>query len=186
MLRKLYLIWRYSNSGTRILNVGCGNLKIKNAVNVDIDKNVKPNVLADGRRLSFKDKVFDVAFAFDVVEHVENPEDLISELERVAKNVVIEVLDFDKCPKNWIEDPTHKYYFNEKIFRRMLEKRGYKCFKLEGYGRIRLKEANMLVAVKNPKRFDRMCWWIFFYLCKLLRREEYYRQKLLIPQDDKK
>ena len=182
MLRKLYLIWRYSNSGTRILNVGCGSLKIKNAVNVDIDKNVKPNVLADGRRLPFKDKVFDVAFAFDVVEHVENPEELISELERVAKNVVIEVLDFDKCPKNWVEDPTHKYYFNEKIFRRMFEKRGYRCFRL-GY---KIFDEDMLIAVKNPKRFDRLYWWIFFYLCKLLRREEYYRQKLLIPQDDEK
>jgi len=167
MLRKIYLVKKYK--GVKNLNIGCGNLKILDAINVDLNPKVKPDVVADGRMLPFKDKVFDVAFAFDVIEHLENPHELINELERVAENVIVECLDFDKCPKNWVEDPTHKYYFNERVFKNFFEKKGYKCFKLEGYGRIRLKDANMLVAIKKPKRFNKLGWWIFFIKNKILK-----------------
>ncbi len=167
MLRKIYLIWRYL--GRNNLNVGCGDLKIKYCINIDMNFKNMPDIVADGRCLPFKDKVFDVAFAFDVIEHVPNPDKFVLELERVARNVVIECLDFDKCRDNWCSDPTHVFYFNEKIFKSFFEKRGYKCFKLEGYGNIRLKDANMLVAVKKPKIFNRLGWWIFFYLSKIIK-----------------
>lgn len=47
-------------------------------------------ILADACELPFKEKVFDFAIAFHVLEHVENPLGFLSELSRVAKSGYIE------------------------------------------------------------------------------------------------
>lgn len=131
--RKAYLIKKYAKG--MVLNVGCGNLKLKNAVNVDINKDYKPDVLADFHNLPFRDNSFDSVIAFDVIEHTSHPEILIKELIRVAKSsgvIVVECLDFDVCPENWVSDPTHKYFINISVLRRLLEPFGFRVFPLYG------------------------------------------------------
>lgn len=111
--------WILSKLDGSILNIGCGNLKI-DGVNLDHDINVEPDVLSDFHNLPFRDKVFDYVVAFDVLEHTCIPEKLIREVERVSrKGYVVEVLDFDKCRENWVEDFTHKYYINQDVFKKL-------------------------------------------------------------------
>ncbi len=95
-------------SGARVLNVGCGNAPQAVAyrghyttmVGVDIQlKRLKTAlqtceksdissfypVQSNVERLPFKDAAFDAALAIDILEHVQQPRSLISELARVLK-----------------------------------------------------------------------------------------------------
>lgn len=160
--RKLYLIKRYSYG--KVLNVGCGNLYIEGAINIDINKNFKIDILADFHKLPFKNNSFDTTLALDVIEHTKHPEILVKELLRVTKengHIVIECLDFDVCKHNWHEDPTHVYYFNYSIFKHLLEPYGFKVFYLYG---------GMMVGIKNPRGFDRLLCIITALLGNQLRR----------------
>ncbi len=88
-------------SGTRILDVGCGvgqvvdylNMRGYEAYGVDVSE---PNVvraqklsgrsqLYDGRHLPFSDAYFAGAGAFNVLEHVVEPENFIKEVVRVVE-----------------------------------------------------------------------------------------------------
>lgn len=116
MNRKL---WVLSKLNGLLLNVGCGNLGV-DGVNLDYNINMKPDILADFRWLPFRDESFDYVVTFDVIEHTHTPDKLIKEIERVSgKGYVIETLDFDKCPGNWKADPTHKFYVNKEVFKRL-------------------------------------------------------------------
>lgn len=152
MLRKKYLVKRYGSN--RILNVGCGEYRV--GVNLDSNEDVKPDVLGDAMQLPFKSGSFDVVFAFDLIEHLINPVQMIRECERVGKNAVITCLDFSKCPENWKNDSTHVYYFDWRIFQRFFS--NYNCFKLR----------NMMVAVKESKPFNKRLF-IFYKAIKKLR-----------------
>ncbi|MCD6592975.1 methyltransferase domain-containing protein [Candidatus Bathyarchaeota archaeon] len=111
----------------KILNVGCGELKV-NGVNLDLNRECKPDIVADFHYLPFKDKAFDYAILFDVIEHTQTPLALINESERVSKNVIVEVLDFDEARENWVADAQHKFYINEEILKKLLP--NYHIFKL--------------------------------------------------------
>ena len=147
--RKAYLIKRYARG--KVLNVGCGSMYLENAINLDISASTLVDILADAHYLPFRDKVFDCVLAFDVIEHSNLPEILLREVERVCKdegNIVIETADFDIVPRNWIADKDHKTYMNKKIFREMLGEK----FIVFNMGK------DMLVAIKKPKRLDRVIY----------------------------
>jgi SAM-dependent methyltransferase len=57
----------------------------------DFDKTLKPDVVADIRSLPFKDNSFDVAVAFEVLEHIpfKDIEKALNELRRVSRKAVI-------------------------------------------------------------------------------------------------
>jgi ubiquinone/menaquinone biosynthesis C-methylase UbiE len=74
-----------------IIDVGCGKRKLGD-VNVDINKNINPDIVADINNLPFRDGVFDLAYCYHVLEHVSvKPVRAIKELKRIAKRVEIEV-----------------------------------------------------------------------------------------------
>lgn len=90
--------------GMKVLDCGAGvgilakKLQDKGAMVVATD--LKPNfveeilkggvfaTMADINKLPFKDKMFDLAIAEEVIEHLENPGQGLSELFRVAKKVM--------------------------------------------------------------------------------------------------
>jgi len=87
----------------KILEVGCGiggiisSFDSKTAVGLDLDKKLVAKakkfarstqtifVCADAERLPLKDESFDLVLLLDVVEHVTNPETVISECFRVLR-----------------------------------------------------------------------------------------------------
>ena len=80
-----------------LLDFGCGrkpyeNLFVVNKyVGVDIEisghnhRNSKIDVFYDGKFLPFRDESFDSLISFEVLEHVFNPDQIVSELNRVLK-----------------------------------------------------------------------------------------------------
>ena len=62
----------------------------KNIVTVDIDKyDVQNFVQADAHHLPFQDKEFDTAVLGDILEHVNDPVQVLKEAKRVAKNKIV-------------------------------------------------------------------------------------------------
>jgi SAM-dependent methyltransferase len=106
------------SSGKPLLNAGCGgepwhwmstDIAERSDVNIDIvPRNVPNFVQADLSDLSmFEDKTFGAAFCSHVIEHVDDPEAVAAELDRVADQVFI------LTPRWWdiltYLNPNHKW-----------------------------------------------------------------------------
>lgn len=85
-----------------ILEIGVGNsfltnlLKNKkfNVTTADYDKSLNPDIVCDIRDIPVKNKTYDIAVAFQILEHLEYNDSLkaLKELKRVAKkNIIISV-----------------------------------------------------------------------------------------------
>lgn len=102
--RRLNLVKKYVDlSGKRILDIGCGigtytkkfSQESQEVFGVDIDaeslkkaKKLNPDInflLAPAEKLPFKDNFFDVVFLHEVLEHVKDDKQAISETFRVLK-----------------------------------------------------------------------------------------------------
>jgi SAM-dependent methyltransferase len=69
-----------------ILNIGCGYLKLENAINIDIDERCNPDQVVDVTKgLPFPDNHFDFVYAHQVLEHIFDWEKLMLEIWRVMK-----------------------------------------------------------------------------------------------------
>jgi len=85
------------NPNWKILDIGCGYRAHKNAsVIADIQNfsdfyKEKKFVLIQGKNLPFKDKEFDFVIASHVIEHVDDFEFFIKELERISSKGYIEL-----------------------------------------------------------------------------------------------
>lgn len=95
------------------LNLGCGRTKLKGWFNVDISPEVNPDKVVDAnKKLPFKDNFFKEIKMIQVLEHLDNPVNVINELWRVGKNnckIHLEVPHFTS-PSAW-GDLTHKRPF---------------------------------------------------------------------------
>jgi len=68
------------------VDIGCGTRSIKpDIVRVDIDKNVKPDVVASGDNLPFKDEEFDFVCSIHSFEHFPDPVKTLKEWLRILK-----------------------------------------------------------------------------------------------------
>lgn len=89
-------------SGGRVLDIGCGSGDIAAAVMArrpdvqieGVDVLVRPNTRIpvtayDGSRLPHPDKSFDVAMMVDVLHHTDDPEAVLAEARRVARQGVL-------------------------------------------------------------------------------------------------
>lgn len=68
------------------LNLGCGFEKKTDYINVDISKEVNPDIVANVEKLPFKDNSTDEVFCKYVIEHLDNPITFLEECFRVLKN----------------------------------------------------------------------------------------------------
>jgi ubiquinone/menaquinone biosynthesis C-methylase UbiE len=91
-------------------------------VNVDIDRSLPVDVVADLEHLPFKDGAFDVVTCFHTIEHVLDPQLALDELVRVSRKVV-----HAKVPWrfSWTAkyDPTHLPMFRSSWFKQHVELR---------------------------------------------------------------
>lgn len=88
------------------LDVGCGLTK-RADVTVDVVKCVKPTIVADVCNLPFRNNAFDLAIAYNVLEHVVNYQQGLRELRRVSKRIEVRV-DATFSLVNWYH-PEHKW-----------------------------------------------------------------------------
>jgi SAM-dependent methyltransferase len=120
------------NGGTlKCLDVACGAKPFPDA-NILCDLNVspvpdrrmktlvtegKPFVLCDSRYLPFKDKAFDFATSYYLIEHMDDPASLFKELKRVSEHGYIQ------CP-SWFSELLYK----EDVHRWIVFKRNGQLF----------------------------------------------------------
>ena len=109
------------------LNVGCGSVR-DGDVNLDVGPiehscgdtpgRTVADIYADGQHLPFRNKVFGSVLASHVIEHVDDPNMFVRELERVAWDIEI------RTP-HWLSPsarvPFHKWAMHVSWFR----KKGY-------------------------------------------------------------
>jgi len=95
--RKFKIITRLMKlkQGETVLDIGCATKWLKpyitqygaTYVGLDMSKNFRPDVVADAQVLPIKNRVFDWVVLADVIEHVPNPQNVITETVRVAKGI---------------------------------------------------------------------------------------------------
>jgi len=101
-----------STKPKKILEIGIGNgvvsSYLKNqglsVTTCDFDKSIKPDVVADIRKLPFKDKEFDLVYACQVLEHLpwKESKKALLELKRVSKKYILISLPFHSIRIDWI------------------------------------------------------------------------------------
>lgn len=110
-----------------VLEIGVGDKVLKNYLientdikytAIDIDKDLKPDVVGDVRHLPFADNSFDTVCAFEVLEHIpfESFEQALKEMKRVSKkNVLISLPHFGPPIQLYVKLPFIKFSFSFKI-----------------------------------------------------------------------
>lgn len=96
------------------LNLGSGKRKIKDSLDIDINKASKPDVVHDLNitPYPFEKNTFEGVYCYDVLEHLDDLMSVMAELHRICKNrslITIESPHFSSV--NAYTDPTHKHYF---------------------------------------------------------------------------
>ena len=74
----------------KTLDLGCGTSPYSkyfpNRVGMDLKKSQDINLVGDAHRLPFKEEIFDIVLATEVLEHLKNPQIAINEMGRVLKH----------------------------------------------------------------------------------------------------
>jgi SAM-dependent methyltransferase len=103
-----------------ILDIGCGDLKIKGAIGLDLVKVPGVDVVHDLNKIPypFKDNSFDVIHANQVLEHLDIPIDkILGELCRICKpKGRIKIIVPHALSVGAFTDPTHKKFFTYSTF----------------------------------------------------------------------
>lgn len=133
----------------RVLDLGCGNQPYRpflppevEYVSLDypptqaaLNPRVRPEVYGDARTLPFADQSFDAALCFQVLEHVDRPQEVIREIGRVLKPGG---LAFIAAPffYNLHMEPHDFFRFSPYGLRDLLENHGLGVRQLRGQGGI--------------------------------------------------
>jgi SAM-dependent methyltransferase len=111
---------------TRVLDVGCGISTVLHYVKgerVGVDPlgdiynriyRYPPGIIvigAPGERLPLPDASFDVAFCSNVLDHVDQPAGVISEIRRVLRPAAVLLLTVEVFPQVMLRDPAHPHCF---------------------------------------------------------------------------
>ena len=141
-LRRLELAYQMiGQSGRNALDVGCGqgflkSLGLTKAVGTDIEMTPGVVVRASAEDLPFRDEIFDLVFAGEVLEHLDYPSLALDEWVRVlcsggklvvsTPNGVLVHLEGNR--------PDHKHVFSAADLKRSLEKRGIAIVSIKAVG----------------------------------------------------
>ena len=103
----------------KTLNLGCGTVKIKGAVNVDCNPGVKPDLVFDiGRQFPLEDEVFEEVYFFHCIEHIEkhNQPNVLKEIHRVmvlGGILYLSYPEFEHIIRNWLDNAKNDRKFWE-------------------------------------------------------------------------
>ena len=132
-----------------VLEIGIGNALVSqklekkglSVTTLDIDKNLKPDIVADITKIPLPNNSFDTVAAFEVLEHLPFGKFLISlkQMRRVSKNFIL----FS------VPDVTPRVHFLKKIFKK--PKLIPHCFDGQHYWEIGKKNYQIKKIIKNIK-----------------------------------
>lgn len=144
--------------------LGCGEFPMQGAINVDIRKLPQVDVVADVRKLPFKDKELKAVASRNLIEHFSRKEiiPLLKEWARVSKEFIeFETVDGGRLMDKWKElseeelldgllgaqtydENFHKMIFTENILIKIMEGLGFgnvqaQIFEYRGIPRIKIR-----------------------------------------------
>jgi 2-polyprenyl-3-methyl-5-hydroxy-6-metoxy-1,4-benzoquinol methylase len=179
------------NAGKRILDLGCatGEYSKKltelgyNCVGVDINSKYVEMARKEGlesyvmsaENLNFPNDYFDSVLLFEVLEHVDDPYDVLKEAVRVTKkNILISVPNSTKFNEligqgltyEHMLESDHKNFFTKNELEDLLSKISNK-FKVEEVVPLPLGVINLPLWLKYPI--------LFLYKCKIIKSNIFYR-----------
>ncbi len=103
-----------------ILNLGCGNHQLPNAVGCDIDPNAAAvNVVCDLNRVPypFRDNQFALVVCQDILEHLDDIPAAMAELHRILQpNGVVRIRVPHYTSMDAYGDPTHRRFLSTRSF----------------------------------------------------------------------
>ena len=103
----------------KVLDVGCGNNKTKEAIGIDISPNTQADIIHNLNKFPypFNNNEFDKIICNDILEHLDNVITVMEELYRIAKpNAIIKIRVPHFSDNNAYGDLTHKHFFNTQSF----------------------------------------------------------------------
>ncbi len=110
------------------------HIKPEKFIRVDINKKTEPDVVADlNKPLPFPDNFADVVFLFNVIYILENPLEVLKEINRILKP---DGRLFLTCPFifNEAKEPTDYWRFTSEALEKLLRESGFNNFFIEPVG----------------------------------------------------
>jgi SAM-dependent methyltransferase len=101
------------------LNIGCGQKRLENAVNLDISRGVGADVVHDLNNTPwpFAADSFDEVHAYDVLEHVHDVVRALEEIHRISRRgAVLHATVPHFSSANAFTDVTHRHWFGWRSF----------------------------------------------------------------------
>ena len=149
----------------KVLDIGCGNNKIKGAIGLDISKDTQADIVWDLNTYPYPLETdgIDKIYAKHIIEHVDDPIKFLNEVYRITRpggSCFIETPHFS-CYVAYSE-PQHKRYFSYFMIDEILKKVPFKLAKREVtfYKSFRFWGIKYL-ANKYPRSYERFWTYIF-------------------------
>lgn len=160
-------------ASSRILNIGCGNRRIADAINVDLTARTNPDVVHDLNCLPwpFPESHFKEVLAYDVIEHLIDTLAVFEEIHRVSRAgaIVRVTVPHFSCP-NAFTDPTHRHQFGRFSFDYVTDKSENSFYTLARFREVScqinfyptlVNKLAWRIANRYPVEYERRWAWIF-------------------------
>ena len=156
-----------------VLNLGCGNKHLPNAINLDITPDTNPDIVHDLDQMPWPlpDNHFTEVVIYDVIEHVDNVIACMEEVHRVCKpGAVVKISVPHFSCANAFTDPTHRHYFGWFSFHYVTGEHNFSFYTRKRFKRrnitlnFRHSNLNRIVrryANRKPKEYEARWAWIF-------------------------
>ncbi len=141
------------------LHIGCGRVKLEGFINIDIAKEVEPDMVVDIEKgLPFPDNSFDYIYSSNVLEHIRPQywEKLLNEISRVAKHKCVLELELPFVNVFQLTHANHYRAFSWDSFHCHEENSGFTYY------------SNLVLRnlLKRPNVFTRLWFNLFPFLKK--------------------
>jgi predicted SAM-dependent methyltransferase len=168
-----------------MLDVGCGNKKRIGFIGIDINPETDADIICDLNKFPypFKESTFDEIYVDNVLEHLDDIKNVMSEIYRISKpggSVIIKVPYFRS--RYAFIDQTHKHFFTTQSFTYFspthIHHRLYNYY-------IGTFETTAIRFNENfPLKWYNKIWLLFIIICN--RYPEYYDHHLghIFPLDE--
>jgi len=158
----------------KILDVGCGNNKIKGAIGIDKSSDTQADIIHDLNKFPypFNNDEFDMVICNDILEHLDDIVTVMEEIHRISKpNAMVKIRVPHFSDSNAYSDITHKHFFSRQSFDCFTEQ----AFKYKHYTKSKFKMIDARISFRRlyrrlgieylanlwPKRYERYLAFIF-------------------------